>query len=72
MSLSLVFIFQIVLLDEVGKFVNSMVVWSRISAIKVVVGIVFLIIGEYLVKAAVAARIFITFVPTFKALELWL
>jgi hypothetical protein len=44
MPLPLVFIFQFVFFDEVGKFINSMVIWSGKSALKLVRRIGFLII----------------------------
>jgi hypothetical protein len=71
-SLPLVFIFQLVLLDEVGKFVNSVVIWSGESAIKFMRCIEFLVIREDLVQPTLSILFAIISMSTLEALEFWL
>jgi hypothetical protein len=65
-TLFLLFIFQVILLDEVGKFVYSMVIWS---AIEVTARIQLLVIREDLRETALSALVAIVSVATLEALE---
>jgi hypothetical protein len=65
-TLFLLFIFQVILLNEVGKFVYSMVIWS---AIEVTARIQLLVIRENLRKTALTALFAIVSVATLEALE---
>jgi hypothetical protein len=65
-TLFLLFIFQVILLNEVGKFVYSMVIWS---AIEVTARIQLLVIREDLRKTALSALVAIVSVATLEALE---
>jgi hypothetical protein len=71
-SLPLIFIFQFILFNEVGKFVNTVVIWSGKSTVKLMRRIKFLVIRKNLVQPTLSVLFAVVSMSTLEALEFWL
>ena len=71
-SLPLIFIFQLVLFDKIGKFVNPVVILAGKSAIELMRRIRFLVIREDLIQPTLSMLFAVVSMSTLKALEFWL
>jgi hypothetical protein len=70
--LPLIFVFQLVLFDKIGKFVNPVVILAGKSAIELMRRIRFLVIREDLIQPTLSMLFAVVSMSTLKALEFWL
>jgi hypothetical protein len=70
--LPLIFIFQLVLFDKIGKLVNPVVIRTGKSPIELMRRIRFLVIREDLIQPTLSMLFAVVSMSTLKALEFWL